>query len=106
MDRSIEFTLEEYKPKPKLRCVGRLTHSHYMHKDTLRSESKFTLLKRKSQLTLQDLICDDMYDVPELQLANYAEGLYEIIMIGSCYHTEYGEMDDYELKLVPYKGGE
>lgn len=92
--------LEDYKPK--LRCVGRLTHSHYMYKGTLSSESKFTVLKRKSQLTLQDMICDDTMDVPELELANHAEGIYEIIMVGGGYYTEYGEMEDYELRLVPY----
>lgn len=89
--------------KPKLRCVGRLTHNHYMHKGTLCSESKFTLLKRKSQLTLQDIICDDMYDVPELNLAKYEEGLYEIITVSSGHYVGYGEMDDYKLKLVPYE---
>lgn len=97
--------LEDYSPKskPRLRCIGRLTHNHYMYKDTLRSESKFSVLKRKSQLTLQDLISDDTIDVPELELANHPEGLYEIILVGSGYYTEYGEMDDYKLRLVPYK---
>lgn len=99
-----EYLLQQsgYSPKPKLRCVGRLTHNRYMHGDRLVSQSTFTLLKRKSQLTLSDLVGDADIDINNLELSNHADGLYEIVMCNESRDYETGVIDDWELKLVPY----
>lgn len=91
-----------YTPKPKLRCVGRLSHNRYMHGDRLVSQSTFTLLKRKSQLSLSDMVGDADIDIDNLELFRHAEGLYEIVICNESRDWETGMVDDWELKLVPY----
>lgn len=93
----------DYSPKPKLRCVGRLTHQRYMHNGKLVSKSVFSLLKRKSGLNLSDLVGDADIDIDNLELGNHAEGLYEIVLCNPSRDWETGIIDDWELKLVPYK---
>lgn len=99
------FNLQEVlvkETRPKLSCVGRLSHNRYIHGDRLVSQSTFTLLKRKSQLTLSDLVGDADIDIDNLELGNHAEGLYEIIMCNESRDYESGYIDDWGLKLVPY----
>lgn len=97
--------LTECKPnnKSRLRCVGRLKRNCYMAKGKLVSNYTFTLLKRKSQLLLEDLIDDAAFDIDSLNFGNYEDGVYEIITIGGDLDWETGVVDDWELILVPYK---
>lgn len=97
--------LTKYKPnnKSRLRCVGRLKRNCYMSKGKLVSNHTFTLLKRKSQLSLEDLIDDAAFDIDSLNFGNYEDGVYEIITIGGDPDWETGVIDDWELRLVPYK---
>ncbi len=88
--------------EPKLRCVGRLKRSCYMHKGKLVSTHTFTLLKRKSQLSLEGVIDDASLDIDGLQLGNYEDGVYEIRVHGGVPCWETGAVDDWELILVPY----
>lgn len=78
-----------------------------MSKGTLVSKTTFTLLKRKSDLTLGDMVCDhDNGDIELLELGSYGEGIYEIITTNPHYDWETGSLDDWELKLIPYKEDE
>jgi hypothetical protein len=85
----------------KLRCIGRITKNYYLQDNKLVSKSTFTLLKRKSQLTLQDMIDDPEYS--GLNLDEYDEGIYEIITCNHSTDWETGVVDDWDLKLIPYK---
>ncbi len=91
------------EPKPKLRCIGRVSHNRYMQGNKLVSQSTFTVLKRKSELSLSDMIIDDPdVDIANLELENHAEGLYEIVVLEpSRGYYSCGD-EDWELKLVPY----
>lgn len=86
---------------PRLRCVGRLKRNCYMYKGSLVSTQTFTVLKRKSQLQLEDLICDASYDIDQLNLNQYEEGVYEIATTNVSEFE--GIVDEWDLKLVPYK---
>lgn len=90
-----------FEPKP--RCVGRLSHNRYMQDGKLVSQTTFTLLKRKSQLSLSDLVVDPDIDIDNLALSDHAEGMYEIVMCNESRDYESGILDDWELKLIPYK---
>ncbi len=91
------------RKESKHRCIGRLKRSCYMHKGKLVSTHTFTLLKRKSQLSLEDMIVDAGLDIDNLQLSNYEDGIYEIITVAGTPDWETGIVDEWELILVPYE---
>lgn len=97
------YEVSSIKRKPRLKCVGRLRHEKFIHKGKIVHTVSFTLLKRKSNLLLNDMICDVEIDIDCLQLHKYKEGLYEIIICNESRDYETGIVDDWELKLIPYK---
>ena len=103
-EKDLQELLNNYTPKPRLRCIGRITHNNYMSGNRLVSQSTFTLLKRKSDLHLTDMVTDDIREsIASLGLSSYDEGLYEIVCIEpSRGYYSCGD-EDWELELIPYK---
>lgn len=101
MQKHLLDSLEE--KQPPLRLVGRVTVNRYMAGNYLKEETTFRVLKRKSQFSLSDFVCDPEYDIADLDLSNTEEGLYELKSRATSYDIETGCPDDYELYLVPYK---
>lgn len=90
----------------RLKLIVRVRHNNYMHKNKLVSEVSATLLSRKSNGTLSDLICDPDLDISQLNLGSYEDGLYRIITENHSFDIESGILDDYELVLTPYSDNE
>ena len=87
----------------ELKLIVRLTHNNYMHNGELVSKSRIKLLKRKSIGDLHDLIQDPDYDLAQLNLGKYDEGVYRLRTINESYDIESGYCDDWELALTPYE---
>lgn len=83
--------------------IGRLTKQNYMYNNELVSRCKFSLLKRLSRGSLQDLICDDQYDIPHLNMHNMKEGVYELKTVNMSKDYETGVIDDWDIRLVEYE---
>lgn len=88
----------------KLKIVVRITKNRYMHNDRLVSSTTATLLKRKSFGSLSDLIQDADYDLSQLNLDGYEEGVYELSTTNHSFDIETGYLDDYTLILIPHTG--
>ena len=84
----------------KLILIGRLTKENYMHNNELVSKCKFKLLKKRSNGSLQDLICDADYEVPNLNMHSMDEGLYELTATNISKDYETGIIDDWNIKLI------
>lgn len=88
----------------KLKLIGRLTKENYMHNNELVSKCKFKLLKRMSNGSLQDLICDPDYEIPQLNMEKMAEGIYELTATNISTDYETGIVDDWDIKLIDFHG--
>jgi hypothetical protein len=84
----------------QLKLIGRLTKENYMHNNEIVSKCKFKLLKRKSKGQLQDLICDEFYDIPKLDMHRMDEGIYELTATNISTDYETGIVDDWGIKLI------
>lgn len=83
----------------KLKLVVRLTRERYLHNDEVVEKTKLRLLKRKSKGSLGDLIFDPDYDISQIDLGKYDEGVYELLPINISKDIESGIVDDWELTL-------
>ena len=84
----------------QLKLIGRLTKENYMHNNEIVSKCKFKLLKRKSNGHLQDLICDELCDIPKLDMHKMDEGIYELTATNISTDYETGIVDDWDIKLI------
>lgn len=84
----------------KLELFVRVKHNNYLHNNKIVSEVSATLLKRKSNGVLTDLIIDDVYDIPALDLHNCEDGVYMLSTANHSYDIESGTLDDYDLILI------
>lgn len=80
--------------------IGRLTKESYIHNNELVSKCKFKLLKRRSNGSLEDLICDADYDIPKLNMHSMNEGLYELTATNISKDYETGIIDDWDIQLI------
>lgn len=87
----------------KLKLIVRVTKNRYMHNDRLVSSTTATLLKRKSVGGLSDLIQDAEYDLSDLDLDKYEEGVYQLTTENHSFDIETGYLDSYTLTLIPLK---
>lgn len=85
----------------RVKIIGRLSTERYMHGDELVCRHKFKVLKRKSQGSLRDLICDPYYDIAQIDFGKYEDGIYELDMVVQSIDVESGVLDDWELTLKP-----
>jgi hypothetical protein len=92
---------QKEKKTPKL--IVRLSKNSYMSGNSVIQTNKITVLKRKSDLSLLDMFDDPIEDIYGLDLNLLDEGLYEVIVINPSYDCESGMLDDWDLKLIPYK---
>jgi hypothetical protein len=88
-----------------LNLIVRVRHSNYISKNSMVSTTTATLLKRKSNGSLCDLICDPDLDIHQINLSSYEAGLYRIITRSHSYDIESGLCDDYDLALTPFTEG-
>lgn len=86
----------------KLELIVRVTKNRYLNKGVLVSSTKARVLKRKSTGDLSDLVCDPEYDLTELNLESYSEGLYRLTTTDHSFDIETGYLDGYRLILEPY----
>jgi hypothetical protein len=84
----------------KLELFVRVKHNNYLHNNKIVSEVSATLLKRKSNGSLMDLITDDVYDIPTLNLHSYEDGVYMLSTTNHSYDIESGIIDDFDLILI------
>ena len=87
----------------RLKLVVRLSTNRYLHKDKLVESRELRLLKRKSNGKLSDLIQDTEFDIAELSLHEYEDGIYEITARNLRYDIESCVLDSYELCLAKYE---
>lgn len=86
--------------RDSLVLVGRLTKENYMHNNDLVSKCKFSLLKRKSNGRLQDIIDDEGYDISHLEMHSMEEGMYELRTTNTSKDYETGVIDNWDIRLV------
>lgn len=86
----------------KLRIVVRVRTQHFMNNIKITSAKTAIILKRKSIGSLSDLICDAKVDIPDLNLSEFEDGIYQMITTDHEYDRESGIMDGYRLTLIPY----
>ena len=84
------------------KIVIRLKSSIYKTKTGFKLTKTFSVLKRKSNLSLGDLI-PDINEYPPLNINEVKDGLYELITCCETTHWESGIVDSYETELVPFK---
>ena len=83
----------------ELKLVVRVSTNNYMHKDKLVACKTATLLKRKSNGSLSDLIQDPYFEIIDMDFALKCDGIYELIITNQSYDAESGRCDDYDLAL-------
>lgn len=84
------------------KCIGRVTSSTYFTANGFETKKTFRILKRKSQLEVRDFIDDLEYGLP-INFNEVDDGIYELICTNYSKDWETGIIDDWDVKLVPYK---
>ena len=84
----------------KKALIGRLTRERYLHNEQLVEKTVFRVLKRRSQLRLDDVITDPCADIADIDFSKYEPGIYQIEMIDVSTDMDTGLVDDWSLTLI------
>ncbi len=87
------------KPKVKARCVGRVSTSKYLTKDGFAFTKTFRVLKRKSELSVDDF-CDDISEDLPINFLEVPDGVYSLEIGNFSRDYETGVVDDWDVVLT------
>ena len=89
----------------QLMSVYRLSTDWYKRGDAFVQAKTLRCLRRKSEYDILgeefDSIGGEVFE-SIINLDKVEDGLYSLITVNHSYDCEYGTLDDYDLKLVPY----
>ena len=86
----------------KLVLIGRLSRNSIMRDNKIVEKSEFRLLQRKSNGVLSDLIGDEEYDVPNMNLSSFEPGLYQLTTTNHSHDWETNVLDGFDITLTPF----
>lgn len=83
------------------RLVGRVKTTRYMTSKGFAYKKEFIVLKRKSTISLNEVMVELDTDFP-INFHEVPDGLYELLFINISHDWETGYADDWDVKLVEY----
>ena len=93
----MNFLRDHYKPK--LECIGRVRTSQYEIKGGFAYTKTFKVLKRRSQLNIDDF-CSDIIEYLPLNFLEVEDGVYKLGVINESRDWETGMVDDWDVTLI------
>jgi len=101
------FDILKKEPAPALVCIVAVDREKYISQGRLVEKVRVRTLKRLSTF---DLLADELSSVgQDIDIVNLNEvdtGKYQLITYDHSYDIESGYLDDWKLKLIPYKENE
>lgn len=86
------------KPKTTARCIGRVSTSKYPTKNGFAFTKTFRVLKRKSELSVDDF-CDDISEALPINFLEVPDGVYSLDIGNVSRDYETGMIDDWDVVL-------